>query len=123
MDRRLFLKLTGFAAAASVIDATPGVAQTLSGGPQGSTAPADVLQPPGLYHFSGRVRLESAQVEIGGISNAQQISWSGTRSGGLGEMSASFSSYESFSEPWRMPEIKVSGGRLESLAIVPITFA
>jgi hypothetical protein len=119
MDRRLFLKLTGLAAAASAIDASSVAAQALE------TAPAkhaDVLQPPGLYQFNGRVRLDAAVVEITGISNAQQISWSGAASG-FGPISASFSSYEQFDAPWRMPDVKVAGGRLESLAIVPVVFA
>ncbi len=121
MDRRLFLKLTGFAAAASVIEATPIAAQALPVGQTGVATLADVLQPPGLYQVSGRVRLESPQVEISGITNAQQISWSGAASG-FGPITANFSSYESYSAPWRAPEVKVTGGRLESLAIVPISF-
>jgi hypothetical protein len=114
MDRRMFLKLTGFAAAASALDASPIAAQTLTGAAVQSD---DGLLPAGLYQLSGRVRLESPVIEITGITNTQQISWSG-----VGTRSASFSSYEEFSAPWRMPEVKVAGGRLESLAVVPINF-
>ncbi len=78
MDRRFFLKLTGFVAVAGA--------------------------------------LEEPLVEISGITNAQQISWSR----GLAPQMASFTSFEYFDQPWRMPEIRVRGGQLEALAVVPI---
>ena len=106
MDRRFFLKVTG------------GAAAVLAGGlPRAAAHAEPELLPPGLYQFNGRVRLEAPFVEISGISNAQQISWSGFES-----ITTSFSSYEEFSAPWRMPEVRVTGGRLESLAVVPVSF-
>jgi len=113
IDRRFFLKLTGFVAAAGALRALPVAAQGLAEG-----APAQPLehwQAPGAYQFTGRVALHEPVVEISGITNAQQISWSGT-----GAASAGFTSFEYFDRPWRMPEVSVRGGRLESLAVVPV---
>jgi hypothetical protein len=110
MDRRLFLRLTGFVAAASAFRALPVAAQ-------GHTDEVP-LNAPGTYQISGRVRLENSLVTITGITNAQQISWA--------DMDrrrppvAGFTSFEHFPEPWRMPDIQVSGGRLEQVAVVPI---
>jgi hypothetical protein len=113
IDRRFFLKLTGFVAAASAFNALPVAAQGLRSDDT-SAAPSPV-QAPGTYQFTGRVQLQQPVVEISGITNAQQISWSGN-----GPSSYGFSSFETFDRPWRMPEISVRGGRLESLAVIPI---
>ena len=115
MDRRFFLKLTGFVAAASAFGALPAAAQGL---PTDRAAMPDDLQAPGTYQFTGRVRLQQPVVEITGITNAQQISWAGV--GGGSAPVAGFSSFEYFDRPWRMPDVQVRGGRLESLAVVPI---
>ena len=71
MGRRLFLKLTGFVAAAGALPV--------------------------------------------------QISWS--NSDGARSPVAGFTSFEYFDKPWRMPEIRVNGGRLEALSVVPIDSA
>ena len=75
-------------------------------------------RPPGLYQITGRVRLHQPLVEISGISNAQQISWAGAH-----QSVTSFSSFEQFDAPWRMPRITVSGGQLEALSVVPVDFS
>ena len=116
IDRRFFLKLTGFVAAAGAFRTLPVAAQGLA---EGAPAQAiDQLQPPGAYQFTGRVTLHDPVVEISGITNAQQISWSGQ-----GAPSTGFTSFEYFDRPWRMPEVSVRGGRLESLAVVPVQLA
>jgi hypothetical protein len=111
MDRRLFLKLTAAAAAAGALQpALPVAARALPG-------PAvEPLRAPGTYRISGRVRLREPLVEISGITNAQQITWSGAAAAGW----ASFSSFEHFDEPWRLPRIRVRGGQLGAVAVVPI---
>ena len=108
--RRFFLKLTGFVAAASALDglAIPAYAEP------------EALQAPGMYQFSGTVRLQEPLVEISGISNTQRISWT---SGALGTPVASFTSFERFEQPWQMPRIQVRGGRLEALKVTPLDFA
>jgi hypothetical protein len=104
MDRRLFLKLCGLSAVVAAAGGIPVAAQQ--------------TRPPGLYQFTGRVRLEQPVVEINGITNAQQISWAG------GSQSvASFSSFEEFHAPWQMPRITVTGGQLEALSVVPVDFS
>src|SRR5262249_370996 len=88
MDRRLFLKLTGFVAAASALEALP-----VSAAPMPEAAPSPRAVPtaaltapsimrlsvraPGLYQVSGRVRMDAPLVEISGLSNSHTISWSG----------------------------------------------
>jgi hypothetical protein len=62
--------------------------------------------------------LDDSHVAISGISNAQQISWADLAR--VDAPIASFSSYEVFDTPWRMPDIRVEGGRLESVAVVPV---
>jgi hypothetical protein len=106
MDRRLFLKLTGVAAVAGAFDVLPVAAQ--------SAPPA--LQAPGMYQFTGRVRLQEPVVEISGLTNAQQISWSHV------SPVAGFTSVEYFDKPWLMPRIRVSGGQLQEVMVVPIDF-
>ena len=119
MDRRFFLKLTGFVTVASALEALPVGAQGRSddaprvAGLDSATQP---VLPPGTYQFSGRVRLKEPLVEISGITNAQQISWSR----GLAPPMASFTTFEYFDQPWQMPEIRVRGGQLDALAVVPI---
>ena len=116
IDRRLFLKLTGLAAAASALGPLPVAAQGRVDDPP--AAPAPTLQAPGTYQITGRVRFQEPLVEISGITNAQQISWSNL--GGATPPVAGFSSFEHFDQPWTMPEIRVRGGQLEALAVVPI---
>jgi hypothetical protein len=33
-----------------------------------------------------------------------------------------FSSFETFDQPWRMPDIQVRGGTLEAVSVVPVLF-
>ena len=106
MDRRLFLKVTGLVAAASALDVLPVAAQQ-------SRTPEKM--PPGAYQITGRVRLQDPLVEISGITNAQQISWSA----GAPQM-ASFSSFEYFDKPWTKQTVRVRGGQLEELAVAPV---
>ena len=113
IDRRLFLKMTGVVAAVSAV---PALAQVPARVAQTSVTP---MQSPGTYLISGRVRLEQPLVQISGITNAQQISWT---PGSLSTPIASFSSFERFETPWRMPEIRVSGGQLEAVRVVPLDF-
>jgi hypothetical protein len=110
MDRRLFLKLCGLSAVVAAAAGMPVAAQV--------TGVDRPTRPPGLYQITGRVRLHQPVVEIGGITNAQQISWSGTS-----QPVASFSSFEEFDSPWQMPRITVTGGQLEALSVVPVDFS
>ena len=123
IDRRFFLKLTGFAVAANAVGALPvaaqGSADDASGGTADVDAPTSILQAPGTYQLSGRVRLDEPLVEISGITNAQQISWS---PGSIRSPFASFTSFERFEQPWLMPEIRVRGGQLEALTVLPLDF-
>lgn len=131
MDRRRFLvstslKLAGLVAAASAFDAFPvaaagpehaahsATARDLIPATGPSVARLRVLEA-GSYQVSGYVRLEAPLVEISGITNSQQISWSGA-SGSEGPL-VSFSSFETFTGPGLTPEIKVLGGRLESVSM------
>jgi hypothetical protein len=118
MDRRLFLKLTGVVAAASALEGVPSIAAAQVQAEQ--QLPATVYGP-GLYQLTGRVRLDEPIVEISGVSNRQQLSWSGPSSG-LAPV-AGFSSYEQFDRPWTLPAIQVRGGQLQALSVVPIHFA
>ena len=111
MDRRLFLKLTGLAAAAASLDVLPALAS------QPATTPA--VRPPGTYQFTGRVRLHEPRVQIVGITNAQQISWSSNVEAAPPPV-AGFTSFEVFDTPWTMPDVRVRGGELEALAVVPV---
>jgi hypothetical protein len=114
MDRRLFLKLTG-------LSGLVGAAGALGGMPVAAQTRPPQMQTPGTYQITGRVRLEEPLVEISGITNAQQISWSGA--GTTRPPTAGFTSFEYFDRPWSMPEIRVRGGRLEALAVVPMDIA
>ena len=131
MDRRLFLKLTGLVAAASALNTLPVSAAPLPDTaltPRSRTIEA-ISEPtvtrvnvrePGLYRISGQVRLDAPQVQIGGISNAQTISWSGPA--GAASQVASFTTFEQIDRLSLAPEITVTGGRIESLSITPIIF-
>jgi len=123
IDRRFFLKLTGFAVAASALDVRPVAAQDNADDAPGATdvfdAPTPSLRAPGTYQISGRVRLHEPLVEISGITNAQQISWS---AGAITSPVASFTSFEHFEQPWQIPEIRVRGGQLEALTVAPLDF-
>jgi hypothetical protein len=66
------------------------------------------------------VRLDEPRVQISGITNSQSISWSGID--GPRRPLASFTSLEYFDQPGLTPDIRVLGGRLESLAVVPVDF-
>jgi len=135
MDRRLFLKLTGMIAAASAahaLEALPvsaaGLAEAVPAGvPVRDLVPASrpsVAQlrigEAGSYQITGTVRLDAPLVEITGIANSQQISWSGPE--GAERPLASFTSFEQFSGPGLSPEIRVSGGQIESLSIVRLDY-
>jgi hypothetical protein len=121
MDRRMFLKLTGLAAAtAGALEVLPAAAQTGVDLPRERPTTDGVVWEPGLYQITGRVRLDEPVVEIGGITNAQQITWSGP--GGAVPPVAGFSSFETFDRPWRMPVIQVRGGTLEAVSVLPVHF-
>jgi hypothetical protein len=136
MDRRGFLKvtaleLTGLVVAASVLDALPvaaaGPSTVVPDAPiraLGTASTAAVarltIREAGTYRISGLVRLDAPVVEISGIANAQQISWSAID--GVESPVASFTSFEQFAGPGLTPEIQVRGGHLESLSVVPMDF-
>jgi hypothetical protein len=117
--RRFVLKLTGLAAAASLIGL--GSVRTAAGNPTNARPElAPLIGPtgqaprqPGSYQLSGTIRLVERVVEIHGISNAQQISWA---AGSLSPNIATFISFEHFDAPWR-PDIRVTGGQLETLDV------
>ena len=129
MDRRLFLKLTGLAAAAQALDALPVAAE-----PRPAVVPAErtpafepaaalsgarlTIREPGTYRISGRVRLEEPLVEISGIGHTQWISWSD--GDGTARPEAGFTAFEHFDRPGMTPAIRVRGGRLEALAVAPV---
>jgi hypothetical protein len=129
MDRRVFLKLTGVAAAAS---AWEGLAIVAAGRPPGllagqayahelasvSSATRLTVQEPGTYRIVGRVQLQEPLVEISGITHKQWISWSGAD--GPQPPVVGFTTFERFDRPGMTPEIHVRGGRLEALTILPV---
>lgn len=135
MDRRRFLVGTGVAltglVAVSAFEALPAAAA----GPASSVSGESVrdlgaasrpsvarlrVHEAGVYQISGVVRLDAPTVEISGITNSQQITWSGAS--GAESPLASFTSFEQFAGPGLTPEIQVHGGRLESISIVPVVF-
>ena len=129
MDRRVFLKLAGLAAAASVSRALPVVAARRPDALLAEQAPDLELASlsfdtrltvpePGTYRISGRVRLQEPLVEIRGITHTQWISWSGGE--GAERPVAGFTTFEHFERPGTTPAIHVRGGRLEALAILPV---
>jgi hypothetical protein len=110
MDRRTFLKVTGFVAVAPLAE------------PFGRLVPAEIselaslrIQQQGMYRLSGVVRLEAPVVEISGISNRQRITWSDHDSST--PRTASFVSYERYDEPGMLPDVRIRGGRLEALSL------
>jgi hypothetical protein len=121
MNRRIFLKLTGLVAAtAGALQVVPAAAQGIVDRPREGFTSDGALQEPGLYQITGRVRLDEPFVEISGIANAQQITWSGL--GGAMPRVAGFSSFETFDRPWAMPDVQVRGGTLEALSVMPVHF-
>ena len=131
MDRRVFLKLTGLIAAASALEALPVAAEGRPGAglgerahdiglASGGTGPQLTIREPGTYRISGLVRLQEPLVEISGITNTQRISWSEV--GGPELPVAGFMTFEHFNRPGMTPDIRVRGGRLEALAVVPVDF-
>jgi hypothetical protein len=134
MDRRIFLKLAGFAVVASAFEAQPAAAAAVptaaaepvrhigAAGPVSAAASSMRwnIRTPGVYLISGTVRLDAPQVEIAGIANTKTISWSGA-SGQTAPVS-SFLTYEQFDRPGLTPDIQVRGGRIESLSITPLDF-
>src|SRR5207253_2196655 len=78
MDRRIFLKLTGFVAAAGALEALPVAAQERSDDTPHVAGAGSVMQPalpPGTYQFSGRVRLEEPLVEISQLQHVSGAHW------------------------------------------------
>lgn len=133
MDRRVFLKLSGIAAAAGAFGTFPTIAAASPLTPSAPEPVRDLVAPPrltvtrlamreaGEYRVSGTIRLEAPTVEISGIANSQQISWSGAA--GQAPMVVSFTSFESYDGLGTAPAITVRGGKLESLAVVPVDLA
>jgi len=128
MKRRTFLKLTGIAMTGQALGAA-----SLVGSPAASfgavpSVSAAVLPPmtstrrlviaeAGSYQISGLVRLQAPTVEISGITNSQQISWSHTQ----GEAPVvSFTSLETYDRPGLTPEIQVLGGQIQSVTATPL---
>jgi hypothetical protein len=135
MDRRLFLKLTGVAVAASAFEALPVAAAGAPGSAAAPGAPEQArsvpavtapfvqrlaIREPGEYRISGLVRLDEQTVTISGIANSQQIS----RSGSVGTAApvVSFTTFERFDRAGLSEPVVVHGGRIESLSIEPIRF-
>ena len=129
MDRRVFLKLTGLVAAASALEALPVAAEhrpdavlaeptrNVEMGFRSSGARLSIREP-GTYRVSGLVRLHDPLVEISGITNTQSISRSEVEGSELPV--ASFTTFEHFDRPGITPDIRVRGGQLEALAVVPV---
>ncbi|MCC6174482.1 MAG: hypothetical protein IT305_04185 [Chloroflexi bacterium] len=129
MDRRLFLKLTGFAAAASALEALPVSAAELAttaapeqarGLPAVTTtvAPRIAIRERGEYRISGIVQLDGAQAEIVGGGATQRIS-----RGGAASDTVPFTTYATIDGPSLTPEIIVRGGRVLTLDATPILLA
>jgi hypothetical protein len=120
MDRRVFLKLTGLVAAASALEALPVAAERAPDLSVASvpSSPRLTIEEPGTYRVSGRVRLQEPLVEISGITHTQWISWSDVDQ--PQHPVASFTSFERFDRPGMTPAIRVQGGRLEALTVVPV---
>jgi hypothetical protein len=128
MKRRTFLKLTGIAMTGQALGAASFVGSPVASFGTVPSASAAVLPPvtstrriaiahAGSYQISGLVRLQAPTVEISGITNSQQISWSSTQ----GEAPlVSFTSQETYDRPGLTPEIHVLGGRIESVTATPL---
>jgi hypothetical protein len=129
MDRRLFLKLTGFAAAATALEAVPASAEMLTQAATveraqslpavtSTTAPRIAVRERGTYQISGLVQLDGPEVTIVSGGMSQRIS----RGGGAGA-TAPFSTFATLDGPSLTPEITVTGGRVLSLDATPILLA
>jgi hypothetical protein len=129
MDRRKFLKVSGMMAAGPAVRGVPFIG--LPGAQLGLASPGHgeqgaaqafvaplAIQEAGTYRISGTVRLDAPLVEISGITHKQWISWSDTQSSETPR--ASFVSFEHFDGSDSQPQIRVLGGQLESLSIVPL---
>jgi hypothetical protein len=114
MDRRTFIKLTGVVAAGTAISASARDWQSVPAAQ--AAGPRLAIAEPGTYLVSGVVRLESPVVEITGISNSQSMSWSVVK--GSAAPVSSFMSFERYERPGQISDIRVRGGRLESLSAV-----
>ena len=126
LKRRTFLKVTGIAMAGQALGAATiaGSSMTSFGVPSVSAA---VLPPmvssrrltiaePGEYEISGFVRLQTPSVQITGISNSQQITWSNDGPAPL----VSFTSMESYARAGAVSTVQVLGGQIESVSIRPM---
>ena len=131
MDRRVFLKLTGLVAAAGALQELPVAAEGRPGAVLGERAhdlelasvaagPRLTIREPGTYRIFGRVRLQEPSVEISGMTHTQWISWS-EAAGSEGPV-AGFTTFEHFDRPGMTSAIRVRGGSLEALAVVPVDF-
>lgn len=129
MDRRLFLKLTGFVAAASALETLPVAAAGLPPSVvadralalpavASTVAPRMTVRERGEYQISGIVQLEQPLVEITGAGATQRIS-----RGGAASDTAPFTTFVTFDSPGLTPEITVTGGRVLSLDVTPIMLA
>ena len=126
LKRRTFLKVTGAALAGQALGATAiaGSSMVPFGVPSASAAvlPGVVstqrltISEPGEYEVSGFVRLQAPSVQITGISNSQQITWSNDGPAPL----VSFTSMESYARAGAVSTIQVLGGQLESVSIRPM---
>src|SRR5215204_3066078 len=128
MKRRTFLKLTGIAMTGQALGAASLAGSPTAGFGAIPSVSAAVLPPmvstrrlaiaeAGTYQISGLVRLQARTVEIGGITNSQQISWSGTQTQAP---LVSFTSQETYDRPGLTPEIHVLGGQIESVTATPL---
>ena len=126
LKRRTFIKLTGIAMAGQALGAA-----TIAGSPTASfgvrSASAAVLPPvtssrrltiaePGEYQISGFVRLQAPTVQIKGITNSQQITWSNDGPAPL----VGFTSLESYTRAGATSTIQVLGGQIESVNVTPM---
>ncbi|MFN8524636.1 MAG: twin-arginine translocation signal domain-containing protein [Chloroflexota bacterium] len=128
MDRRDFLKVTGLAAAAPALVALTAPqdahAQALSPVIDPVAAPSPVsiaplrIGSPGTYRVFGTVTLEAPVVQISGLEHDQSISWS---SGATSTpMTASFTSIEQIDSLAEAPAVRVTGGQIQALSVVPV---
>lgn len=129
MDRRLFLKLTGFAAAATALEAMPASAAVRS---QAAvieradalpivttvTAPRIAIHERGTYQISGLIQLNSSEATISSGAMSQRISRGGAASG-----VAPFTTFATIDSPSLTPEIIITGGHVLSLDATPIMLA
>jgi hypothetical protein len=130
MDRRQFLKVTGLVAATAALGSVPAAsaaAATLDAVSVDSvrnlvavptvTVTRLAMRTPGDYKVSGLVRFDAESVSIDGLANSQQIS----RSPDAPTVVA-FTSFETYDGSGPAPAVTVTGGRIESLTVTPVTF-